>query len=322
MASVDVVIPNYNYAHFLPECVHSVLSQGVDDIRIIIIDNASSDDSVEVAYQLAGMDSRVEVVRHETNLGYHASFNEGIDLARADYFMILCADDVLEPGAMQNAIALLEEFSEATFVLGTELEDFAQKVARNRLQQFGAGHVTSGASFIEEFCRKIDEHVPAHAVLVRTSVQRTVGHYRPSLPLMADLEIVLRLACKGFVAELKGPLAIQRMHTTNISSAIWDDRLRDLRAREAVFRSFFSHEGSAITNAAKLHKIARRRLAETAFWSAASHFYRHRIAEGVRLYTYSLRLSPTSALLPPIRHLFRTPGAFKRLADVVLGASR
>lgn len=317
MASVDVIIPNYNYAHFLPECVDSVLSQGVDDVRIIIIDNASQDNSIEVACQLARMDSRIEIVRHGENLGYHASFNEGIALARADYFMILCADDVLMPNAMRNAIALLEKFSEATFVLGTN----SGSPERSE-PSAAAGHLTGGTDFIEQFCRMIHKHVPAHAILVRTSAQKAIGPYRSSLPLMSDLEVVLRLACVGAVAEMSGPLAIQRMHSTNISSVTWDDRLCDLRATEAVFSSFFAQEGRAIANAPRLHKIARNQLAQTAFWSALSHIYRRRISEAVGLYRYSFRLDSASALLFSIGHLFRTRGAFKHMADVISGRFR
>ena len=91
MKSVDVVIPNYNYGRYLRACVGSVLSQDVEKLRVLIVDNASTDDSPEVARELAAMDPRVELRLHETNLGPHASFNEGIDWAESDYFLILCS---------------------------------------------------------------------------------------------------------------------------------------------------------------------------------------------------------------------------------------
>ena len=69
MASVDVAIPCFNYGRFLPDCVGSVLSQGIDDLRILIIDNASTDDSVEVARRLAADDPRIEVVVHTAQPG-------------------------------------------------------------------------------------------------------------------------------------------------------------------------------------------------------------------------------------------------------------
>ena len=108
-SSVDVVIPCYQYGRFLRDCVTSVLTQGIQNLRVLIIDNASTDDSVEVAQQLAGEDRRVEVVAHRRNLGPHASFNEGIDWAKSHYFMILCADDLLAPSCLPRAVSIMEQ---------------------------------------------------------------------------------------------------------------------------------------------------------------------------------------------------------------------
>jgi glycosyltransferase involved in cell wall biosynthesis len=80
------------------------LTQGIDDLRVLIVDNASADDSVEVARGLAEQDSRIEIVARKTNLGPHASWNDGIDWARSDYLLILCADDLLAPGARGDLV--------------------------------------------------------------------------------------------------------------------------------------------------------------------------------------------------------------------------
>ena len=61
MPSIDVVIPNYQYGRYLPGCVASILAQGIPDTRILIIDNASTDNSVEVAQEIARQDARVEL---------------------------------------------------------------------------------------------------------------------------------------------------------------------------------------------------------------------------------------------------------------------
>ena len=72
MASVDVFVPCYNYGRFLRECVESVLSQGGVDVRVLILDDASSDDSREVGRALAAADPRVEYRRHAVNRGHIA----------------------------------------------------------------------------------------------------------------------------------------------------------------------------------------------------------------------------------------------------------
>ena len=78
MAKADVVVPCYNYGRFLEACVESILRQSITDIRVLIIDDASSDDSLLVAKQLAQRDSRVTVVSHSQNKGHIETYNEGI----------------------------------------------------------------------------------------------------------------------------------------------------------------------------------------------------------------------------------------------------
>ena len=120
MASVDVVVPCYNYGRFLHECVTTVLSQHGVELRVLVIDNASTDDTLAVAQGLAAADPRVEVSRHSVNRGASSSYNEGVDWAAADYFLLLDADDLLAPGALARAAAILDRRSDVAFTYGVE----------------------------------------------------------------------------------------------------------------------------------------------------------------------------------------------------------
>ncbi|NJM33711.1 MAG: glycosyltransferase family 2 protein [Rhodomicrobium sp.] len=86
MARVDIAVPCYNYGRFLRDCAESILSQSHKDLRVLIVDNASTDDSLAVARQIAAEDERVEIRAHAKNLGPHASYNSGLDWASGDYF--------------------------------------------------------------------------------------------------------------------------------------------------------------------------------------------------------------------------------------------
>lgn len=99
VASIDIVVPCYQYARFLRDCVTSVLTQDIQNLRVLVIDDASNDNSAEIAAQLASEDPRVEVSIHRSNRGHIATYNEGIDWASSDYFLLLSADDLLAPGS-------------------------------------------------------------------------------------------------------------------------------------------------------------------------------------------------------------------------------
>ncbi|MGA9860219.1 MAG: glycosyltransferase family 2 protein, partial [Solirubrobacteraceae bacterium] len=83
--SVTVVMPCYNYGHYLSRALTSVLSQPEVDVDVILIDDASPDGSGDVVRALAAADSRIHPILHERNHGHIATYNEGLELATGDY---------------------------------------------------------------------------------------------------------------------------------------------------------------------------------------------------------------------------------------------
>jgi glycosyltransferase involved in cell wall biosynthesis len=123
MTSVSVVIPCYNYGHFLEEAVSSVLDDQVGvDVRVLIIDDASPDGSADVARKIEARDPRVEVRVHAANKGHIATYNEGLlEWADGDYCVLISADDRLTPGALRRATDLLNAYPSVGFVYGNAL---------------------------------------------------------------------------------------------------------------------------------------------------------------------------------------------------------
>ena len=105
--SVSVVIPCYNYGRYLPAAVSSVLQDEGVQVDILIVDDASTDGSAEIAHSLATMYPEVDVLVHEENRGHIATYNDGLARARGEYVVLLSADDQLTPGSLSRATALL-----------------------------------------------------------------------------------------------------------------------------------------------------------------------------------------------------------------------
>src|SRR4051794_12397860 len=121
MSRVDIIVPCYNYAHYLRDCVRSALAQGGVDVRVLIIDDASPDDTPFVARQLVDEDARVEYRRHGRNLGHIETYNEGIEWAGGDYVLLLSADDMLVPGALARAARVMDGDPDVAFTYGPEV---------------------------------------------------------------------------------------------------------------------------------------------------------------------------------------------------------
>ena len=92
MAKVTVSIPTYNRARFIGKAVDSVLAQTYKDIEILIIDNASTDDTQKIISSFD--DNRIKYVKNEENIGIIGNWNKCIGLAQGQYLMILGDDDV------------------------------------------------------------------------------------------------------------------------------------------------------------------------------------------------------------------------------------
>ena len=222
MTSVSVVIPCYNYGHFLGEAVTSVLDdqEGVD-VRVLIIDDASTDGSADVARQIAARDPRVEVAVHGANRGHIATYNEGLlEWADGDYSVLMSADDRLTPGALQRATDFLDVHPGVGFVYGNVLwfrDGAPLPTARTRVRGWS---VWPGQSWVERRFRQVGAGISSPEVVVRTSLQKRVGGYDARLPHVGDLEMWIRLAANADVGYLRGvDQAYYRRHGQNMSVA-------------------------------------------------------------------------------------------------------
>ena len=324
--SVDVVIPCYQYGRFLRECVTSVLTQGIQNLRVLIIDNASTDDSVEVAQQLACEDRRVELVARRRNLGPHASFNEGIDWAKSHYFMILCADDLLVPRCLTRAVSIMEQHAAVGFAYGRPvwLRPQDPMPLFSSEAEDAQWRIVSSRDLLAQFCRDGVNHVPSPStVLVRTVVQKTAGYYRPELPHTDDFEMWLRLANLGPAAQTDGRQAILRLHPSSrntLACRVYTcERPPALPYHdEAAFESFFAHDAGLIPEAERLHRLAKRSLAERAYWAAVAHLCRGQPGISWDLFRFAVSRRPTTAILPPVGYLVRRHDTIDRIIEVAV----
>ena len=309
MSSVDVFVPCHNYARYLADCVASVQCQGIADLSIVIIDNASTDDSVAVACELAANDPRVSVICHSSNLGAQASFNEAIRRASADYMLILCADDLLVPGALPLAREALEQEPGAVMAIGADLKLRNGELVGAVPPRPLTPKLKTGEQFIEECCQTLGFTLALGAVLVRTDAQKTVGEYRHSLQYADDLEIALRLARHGAVIEFAGALGVRREHEGQMSASLFGSDLARLAERTAAFE-WFLNDCAPSPRTVRWRGTAMRRLAETAFWTGISLLARGCPGAALEMIIYGMRLDARGALAIP-------PGLITRLRRAV-----
>ncbi len=277
--TVDVVIPCYNYGHYLSNCVQSVLAQEGVNVRVLIIDDASPDRTPEVGKALATEHACVEFIRHETNKGHIATYNEGLlEWSSGDYVVLLSADDILAPQAFVRAMEVMESDKSIGMVYGRtfhfhEEKQLAALPTDKPVTKFDR---YPGTVWLDKRFRAGYNVITSPEVVVRGTVHRAVGGYRRELPHSGDLEIWLRIAAVSDIAFLHHTQAYYRVHPSSMQRTKYKSSFVDLVHRKAAFDSFIQHH-SSISFLASLQHSVNRALASEALWDACRAFDRDRL---------------------------------------------
>lgn len=290
VSSVDAIIPCYQYGHFLKECADSILKQCGPELRLLIIDDASTDDTAQVAEELVRSDPRVEFRRHSANHGHIATFNEGIAWAAADYMILLSADDYLMPGAIERSARLMDDNPTVGLTFGGAIALYqGREEVVAPPPELGSGtKVLSGRDFIKlGGARNI---VMAPSVMVRTSLQKKVGGYLPDLTHSGDMEMWLRFAAQGPVGFIDAIQAVYRRHSTNMSGGYSAEQ--DLLQRRLAFEHFLDSCAPVLPDVDDLRSWLMGHLALDAISCASRAFNEGDIELSDRLSVIASRLDP------------------------------
>lgn len=274
--TVSVLVTCYNYSQFLRDSVQSALDQTGVQIDVVIVDDRSSDDSPTVAARLAEADERVRVVLHEHNLGLVPTLNEQKGALTGKYVVKLDADDLLPPGAVERAVALLEAFPRVGFVYGTAVH-FEGLPPADASPTAESWTLWSGEQWLRLIARGGANVISQPEVVIRREALDQVGDYNEELPHTSDMEMWLRLACRWDVARVNGPAqGYYREHDQSMQRTVNAGWTTDLRGRLDAYESALGSAPRDMPARAELLATARHRMGRTALGEAISAYDRGR----------------------------------------------
>lgn len=258
---VSVVIPCYNYGHYLRGAVESVLSQDDVEVQVVIVDDKSPDDTAMIADALAAGDARVTVVHNEENLGHVRTFNRGLENVDGEFLVRLDADDLLTPGCLSRAVAVFDHDSRVGLAYGNPYHFTTPIPPLPRVTKI-SWTIWSGADWLEERCRRGVNCITTPEAMLRMSVVRNVGPLDTRLLFAQDMELWCRVAAVAAVGRVNGAdQALHRDHALSMSATDGSPAILDLEERRQVFSSVFESTGATLPNSAALHAVASRTLA-------------------------------------------------------------
>jgi len=252
MACVDVLIPAYNAAATLRSAVESIQAQTVRDIRIVIVNDGSTDDTPRIAAMLARDDPRVTLV-NTPNQGIVEARNEALRNAASEFVACLDADDIALPHRLERELEYLAAHPECVAV-GSHVE-----------------HVDEQGRALSDMTQPIDPAIadPAKApalepyiiqstLLAKRAEIEAIGGYR-HVPNSEDSDLFWRLSERGELVNLSERLGKYRVHAASVSSSIVNGRLMAVGSQLGAMSAMRRRAGrSDLVFSHQLHAALRK----------------------------------------------------------------
>lgn len=204
---VSAVIPTYNRARVVSEAIDSVLGQTYPHVEVIVVDDGSTDDTLEM---LKSYGDRIRLVSQE-NRGPAAARNRGVAASRGEIIAFLDSDDLWLPTKLERQVELLQKTPDSVPCC---LCNITMRWSEKELQSFGIARLDPQLS--EGIWLNVDEVLATRFVLfnqgiaIRREVLEKLGGFDESLRLLEDHDLALRLSLEGPWAFIREPLVIWR----------------------------------------------------------------------------------------------------------------
>ncbi len=239
MSMVSVIVPMYNVAQYVADCINSIIKQSYTDIEIICIDDGSTDDTLSIAEGLSKLDSRIIVLTQE-NAGLSAARNAGLCRAMGEYVLFVDSDDMLPIDALLQLIGAASKYNAqivcSGFSYGSDFMDGIQKGVSFPKASF---YQSSVEDFY--FQNRITNH--ACAKLFSRNLFVDNGIYFPVGRSYEDVATVyLLMEAANTIASTDAPLYYYRPNSTSISHTYTLDKVFDLYSD---FKEIKTHFGDS-----------------------------------------------------------------------------
>lgn len=231
--TLSALIPNYNHGRFITENLDGILGQSHPPTEVIVVDDGSTDDSMQVIARYAETDSRVRVYRNEQNMGVVYTLNRALQLAKGDYCYGGAADDRVRPGFFEKAMNLLTKHPEAglCYGYGSEFDSETGRISEYPIRLTPTARFLPPDELAEALARiSVPGHsvsVPGNSTIWKRSEFMRAGGYREDLRWHSDWFALQVVALRNGACFIPESLCFTRMERGSYSQAgqrLWDQQ--------------------------------------------------------------------------------------------------
>lgn len=227
---LSIYIPNYNHGAYLKECISSVFQEAPENTEVLIIDDASTDESLIILDELMQIYPKIRLIKHLKNQGANASLQEGLFTVKGTFSLALAADDKLLKGSLKKALCILKEHKDLAFCCSDYAyfyDETPEKIeVKPLLKGVHAPLILTPKKTLEAFQKK-GFWVPGHTTIVKTSIAQEYGGYLDQLKQSSDFFLFHKIALNHPIAYLPEKLhAMRLLHQSFSAQCVANPLLR------------------------------------------------------------------------------------------------
>ncbi len=253
---LSVLMPVYNAEIYLVAAVESILNQSYDNFEFIIINDGSTDKSLEILQNYSKKDKRIKLISRE-NKGLVHTLNEGLGLIHTPFVARMDADDIALPTRFEKQMQYLSNNNDC-LLLGTRviiIDTDGDEICE-------MGDYFFHQEIDQGLLEKKGQLIYHPSVIIRKSILDQLGGYRNKYPHVEDLDLFLRISELGKIENLREPLLKYREHTSKIGHLHRNeqiiqinDLIKETYARRKLTYTEASIDSSAVHNEIESWKI-------------------------------------------------------------------
>ena len=241
MVLVSVIMPSYYHERFISEAIESVLTQSFEDFELIIVDDASKDNSKSIIKNYSQSDSRVQAIFHEKNMGIAKTLNDGVNRARGKFIAFIASDDVWIKSKLEKQLAELAK-NEALVVWseGEIIDAKSKPIGKTFTLMLEASQRKKSGDIFNQLFLSGNFVFGSSLIFKREYTQRI--NFDENLKYFNDYRFVVDFAKKYKFHYFLEPLAKYRIHEKNTISKDLVGWTKDTIAVNAYFIEKYGYQ--------------------------------------------------------------------------------
>jgi glycosyltransferase involved in cell wall biosynthesis len=254
---VTVLLAVYNGDRYLRPAVDSILAQTFTNFELLVIDDGSTDRTLQILRTYEQADRRVRIVTRP-NRGLTNTLNEGLGLARGKYLARMDADDLCLPERFAKQVAFLDAHPDCVLlgsrvlVIDSEGMPIREMASETGHDEIDAAHLGRGWPVVHP------------AVMMRLDALKKIGGYRDEFNTLEDLDLFLRLAEVGKLANLPDVLLHYRQHFASVTHS---REAKQIEIRQAIYDQTRTRRGLPPDVPPDARTTPRRRFEQHRLWA-------------------------------------------------------